>query len=55
MTLESLQSQLNLFDQTVLYEPHNFQARTEALDVVAFELETCHEKYADEGCDAAKR
>jgi Histone methylation protein DOT1 len=38
VTIESLQSQLDAFDQAALYEPDNFQGRAEALDAIALEI-----------------
>src|SRR5262245_8534220 len=38
VTIESLQSQLEAFDQAALYEPYNFQARAEVIDAIQFEL-----------------
>ena len=38
MTIETLQSQLDAFDQAALYQPHNFQARAEVIDAIAFEI-----------------
>jgi hypothetical protein len=38
VTIESLQSQLDAFDQAALYEPDNFQGRAEVIDAIAFEI-----------------
>src|SRR5690349_422400 len=38
MTIESLQSQLDAFDQAALYQPDNFQRRAEVIDAIAFEI-----------------
>ena len=38
MTIESLQSQLDAFDQVVLYDPDNFQRRAEVIEVITFEI-----------------
>jgi hypothetical protein len=38
MTIESLQSQLDAFDQAALYQPYNFQGRAEVIDTIAFEI-----------------
>jgi hypothetical protein len=38
VTIESLQSQLDAFDQAALYQPDNFQGRAEVLDAIAFEI-----------------
>jgi len=38
VTIESLQTQLDAFDQAALYEPDNFQGRAEVIDTIAFEL-----------------
>jgi len=36
--IESLQSQLDAFDQAALYQPDNFQGRAEVIDAIAFEI-----------------
>lgn len=38
MTIESLQSQLDAFDQAALYELDNFQRRAEVIDAIALEI-----------------
>ncbi|HET9221543.1 MAG TPA: hypothetical protein VFO07_03520, partial [Roseiflexaceae bacterium] len=38
MTIESLQSQLDAFDQAALYERDNFQGRAEVIDAIEFEI-----------------
>ncbi len=38
MTIESLQSQLDAFDQVALYAQENFQGRAEVIDVIEFEI-----------------
>lgn len=38
MSIESLQSQLDAFDQAALYQPDNFQGRAEVIDAIAFEI-----------------
>ena len=38
VTIESLQSQLDAFDQAALYQPDNFQGRAEVIDAIAFEI-----------------
>ncbi len=38
MTIESLQSQLDAFDQAALYEPGNFRGRADAIDAIALEI-----------------
>lgn len=41
MTIESLQSQLDAFDQAALYEPDNFQSRAEVIEAIEFEIIDC--------------
>jgi hypothetical protein len=38
VTIKSLQSQLDAFDQAALYEPDNFVGRAEVIDAIAFEI-----------------
>jgi hypothetical protein len=38
VTIESLQSQLDAFDQAALYQPDNFRRRAEVIDAIAFEI-----------------
>jgi hypothetical protein len=38
VTIESLQSQIDAFDQVALYEPGNFQRRAEVIDAITFEI-----------------
>ena len=38
VTIESLQSQLDAFDQAALYASDNFQRRAEVIDAIAFEI-----------------
>jgi hypothetical protein len=38
LMIESLQSQLDTFDQAALYEPDRFQSRAEVIDAITFEI-----------------
>jgi hypothetical protein len=38
VTIESLQSQLDAFDQAALYQPDNYQGRAAVIDAIAYEI-----------------